>query len=107
MVILSQDKKRIINFENLVEIRVFLRNVYPLKDNVKRYDLQGMIQGGGCISLGIYDTEERAKEVLKEISMYNTRFNFFKYVCVDAQNIAAKNFLKDNVAFDLYEMPKE
>lgn len=61
MVILSQDKKRMFNFENLVEIRVFTHNSYPLKDNVKGYDLQGVTQDGKYIILGIYDTEERAK----------------------------------------------
>ena len=42
MIIVSQHKKRIFNFENLVEIRVFEHNNYPLKDNVKGYDLQGV-----------------------------------------------------------------
>lgn len=67
MVILSQNKKRIFNFENLVEIGVSLHNIYPLKDNVKGYDLQGIGQNGKYIILGIYDTEERAKDVLQEI----------------------------------------
>lgn len=100
MVILSQDKIQMINFDNVNEIFttetgeiLVINNTYITDD---------------CLDvLGKYKTEERAKEVLKEISMYNTRFNFFKYVCVDAQNIAAKNFLKDNVAFDLYEMPEK
>lgn len=67
MVILSQNKKRIFNFENLVEIGVFARNIYPPKDNVKGYDLQGMTQNGGYIILGAYETEERVKDVLQEI----------------------------------------
>ena len=81
MIIVSQNKKRIFNFENLVEIRVFTQGSYPLKDNVKGYDLQGVTQDGKYIILGIYDTEERAKEVLQEIiskyktTLYNSKTN--------------------------------
>ena len=81
MIIVSQDKKRMFNFENLVEIRVFVHNNYPLKDNVKGYDLQGVTQNGKYIILGIYATEERAKEVLQEIiskyktTLYNSKTN--------------------------------
>ena len=81
MIIVSQDKKRMFNFENLVEIRVFEHNNYPLKDNVKGYDLQGVTQNGKYIILGIYATEERAKEVLQEIiskyktTLYNSKTN--------------------------------
>ena len=60
MIIVSQDKKRIFNFENLIEIRVFVRNIYPPKDNVKKYDLQGVTQNEKYIILGIYATESRA-----------------------------------------------
>lgn len=67
MIIVSQNKKRIFNFENLVEIGVFARNIYPPKDNVKRYDLHGMGKNGQNIILGAYDTEKRAKDVLQEI----------------------------------------
>ena len=96
MVILSQDKKRMFNFENLVEIRVFVHNNYPLKDNVKGYDLQGIGQNGKYIILGIYDTEERAKEVLQEI--INT------YLDCNEENIYEKfAYVKNKV----FEMPTE
>ena len=96
MVILSQDKKRMFNFENLVEIRVFAHNNYPLKDNVKGYDLQGVTQNGKYIILGIYDTEERAKEVLEEIIK--------AYLDCNEQNVLAEYaYVKNKV----YEMPTE
>ena len=96
MVILSQNKKRIFNFENLIEIRVFVRNIYSPKDNVKGYDLQGIGQNGKYIILGIYDTEERAKEVLQEI--------IEAYLDCNEQNVLAEYaYVKNKV----YEMPTE
>lgn len=99
MVILSQDKNIVINFNNVKSLWI--------DDDVLDKTNTSFYINADDLFLGEYKTEERAKEVLKEILMYNARFNFFKYVCVGAQNLAAKNFLKDNVTFDLYEMPKE
>ena len=107
MVILSQNKKRMFNFENLVEIRVFVRNIYPPKDNVKRYDLQGVTQNGKYIILGIYATEERAKEVLLEIATHNATFNLFKCSDTEKQKRALEEFLKKGMMFDIYEMPEK
>lgn len=107
MVILSQNKKRIFNFENLVEIRVFAHNNYPLKDNVKGYDLQGVTQNGKYIILGIYATEERAKEVLLEIATHNATFNLFKCSDTEKQKRAVEEFLKKGMMFDIYEMPEK
>lgn len=107
MVILSQNKKRIINFENLVEIRVFVHNIYPLKDNVEGYELQGMMQSGKYIILGIYETEERAKEVLLEIATHNASFDLFKCSDAEKQKRAMKEFLEKGMMFDVYEMPEK
>ena len=107
MIIVSQDKKRMFNFENLVEIRVFEHNNYPLKDNVKGYDLQGVTQNGKYIILGIYATEERAKEVLLEIATHNATFNLFKCSDTEKQKRALEEFLKKGMMFDIYEMPEK
>lgn len=93
MIMVSPNGK-IINFENLVEIRVFTHDSYPLKDNVKGYDLQGVTQNGKYIILGIYDTEERAKQVLEEIIK--------AYLDCNEQNVLAEYaYVKNKV----YEMP--
>lgn len=107
MIIVSQNKKRMFNFENLVEIRVFAHNNYPLKDNVEGYDLQGVTQNGKYIILGIYDTEERAKEVLLEIVTHNATFNLFKCSDTEKQKRALEEFLKKGMMFDIYEMPEK
>ena len=61
MIIVSQDKKRIINFKNIADINIeFIHSDYELRASFI----------GECESfnIGNYEEEERAKEVLKEIT---------------------------------------
>lgn len=61
MIIVSQDKKAIINFNNVNEIRVTKTNTIIMFDNTYR-------SSDDCSDiLGTYKNEERAKEVLQEI----------------------------------------
>lgn len=61
MIIISQDKNTIVNFDNVSEIRVKYDGTIVMFDNT--YDNQN-----DCSDiLGKYETEERAKEVLQEI----------------------------------------
>ena len=60
MIIVSQDKKRIINFKNITDINIeFIHSDYELRVSFI----------GECESfnIGNYEEEERAKEVLQEI----------------------------------------
>lgn len=58
MIIVSQDKETIINFENITRISI----VPPVEKGYKY-----SIAINGCLDLGYYTSKERAKEVLKEI----------------------------------------
>lgn len=61
MIIISQDKNAIVNFDNVSEIRVKYDGTIVTFDNT--YDPRD-----DCSDiLGKYETEERAKEVLQEI----------------------------------------
>ena len=55
MLILSQDKNGIVNFTNITSILV------------ENKELIARVTNGHKATLGEYDTEERAKEVLQEI----------------------------------------
>lgn len=60
MIIVSQDKKQIINFETINFI-----DIMPMDDG--RFEIDANF--AHCITeLGYYETEKRAKEVLQEIS---------------------------------------
>ncbi len=65
MIIVSQDKKQILNFNNIQNIRI-----EPYGTHEKGKKIYKIFAGnfeGYTTKLGTYDTEERAKEVLQEI----------------------------------------
>lgn len=58
MIITSQDKETIINFESITRISI----IPPVEEGYKY-----SIAINGCLDLGYYKTKERAKEILQEI----------------------------------------
>lgn len=65
MIIVSQNKCTIVNFNNIQNIRI-----EPYGTHIKSKKIYKIFAGnfeGYATELGTYDTEERAKEVLAEI----------------------------------------
>lgn len=89
MIIVSQDKDLILNFENIVDIHIdnedTNRKIYALG----RIQVQYM--------LGEYKTEERAKEILQEI------INTYKHGIIRVK-IENCKWVEEN---QIYEMPDE
>ena len=85
MIIVSQDKSEIINFDKVQNIYVsgrFISLNFELNNNEV---------------IGTYETEERAKEVLKEILEAYKNCNYY----------SISQMGKGFVINDYYEMPKE
>ena len=90
MIIVSQDKTKIVNFDNLTQI--YITQDEEEKSYFIRYETVDSLYD----DLGEYKTEERAKEVLQEIvSKYKTTLYNSK------TNETVVNIPK------VYEMPKE
>lgn len=83
MLILSQDKKEIVNLDNI-------SNMFILCNTIKC-----MLINGGKTYIGTYDKEERAKEVLQEII---EAYKESRVVIID--NVKAENKV-------VYEMPEK
>ncbi len=83
MIIVSQDREHIVNFNNIKEIRINSYNSLMI-DIYSDYKLQ----------LGHYKTEERAKEVLQEIIKCYKDTNYEYENCWCLRNL-------------VYEMPEE
>ena len=67
MIIVSQDKKEIINFDNLVSVYVI--ESYEAKEKgLEKYNIDFATTDEINFVIGTYETEERAKEVLQEIT---------------------------------------
>ena len=90
MLILSQDKNGIVNLTNITSILV------------ENKELIARVTNGHKATLGEYDTEERAKEVLQEIILHYRATETFK---------AVSNKISDQVSCIaieqgfVYEMP--
>ena len=96
MIIVSQDRDLIINFDNVIVIGIAQNNSKEIDsitvDKEEQY-------------LGEYKTEERAKEVLQEI--YKNYADFELIRCINdnfQQQLIVRN---KNKYFDIYEMPED
>lgn len=87
MLIVSQDKKKIINLNTIQYINIFQNQLWA--GNIPNNQL-----GDFDTVLGTYETEERAKEVLQEIIGKYKQWN------KDANNAVT-------IIPKVYEMPKE
>lgn len=99
MLILSQDKKAIYNFDNIISIQVEKSN--------GKYEIIVYDAINDNTSLGRYDTEERSKDVLKSIVAIYQANKIFE--CTDRieQNQAIEEFLKEKMLPFAYEMLEE
>ena len=96
MLIISKDRDTAINFEN-VEI---LGIGNPLEDDDGRFKILANTTSDSQYTLARYDTEERAKEVLKEI------INTFSAAALNGTHDEIDLILKAKT-MARYEMPKE
>ena len=94
MIIVSQDKTKIVNFDNLSQI--YITQDEEEKSYFIRYETVDSLYD----DLGEYKTEERAKEVLQEILKY---YDSLKANTIYA--ISDKDYPMDMKSY--YDMPKE
>ncbi len=97
MIIVSQDKRMIINFDNVIGIVIRKNN----EENVYQIQCKSGNEASKRI-LGKYETEERAKEVLQEIiKQYKNLITSYKK--------GRSDYPIETLFFDrnVYEMPKE
>ena len=102
MIIVRKDKTKIVNFDNLIQI--YITQDEEETANFIRYESVDSLYE----DLGEYKTEERAKEVLQEIYTYKAMFEFYKSNPMDKElhEEIVNDLDKDNVLFDVYEMPE-
>lgn len=89
MIIVSQDRDKIVNFDNLVQ--VYITQDEEEKANFIRCETIDSLYD----DLGKYKTEERAKEVLQEIIRTCTCWENFKYG------------IAEGIGTPKYEMPED
>lgn len=98
MIIVSQDKMEIFNFEEIFRLYVdnWSNEEFATEPNCFCIKAEKSSDNMICAYLGEYETEERAKEVLQEIIK--------AYLdCNEQNHLAEFAYVKNKV----YEMPKE
>ena len=95
MIIVSQDKTKIVNFDNLTQI-------YITQDE-EETEIFIRCETVGCLydDLGVYKTGERAKEVLEEIIRMYKVSKGMSFTIGDAKKLSGKY---EN---EVYYMPEE
>lgn len=128
MIILSQDRKKIINFNNIREIMyidnerqkeliknmgldifdsVIKETMRISVEDIEGYGIYVYFDNGDNTILGQYKTEERAKEVLKMIVSAYQSCKLFQCTNNDAQEEMAKKYQEFSMTPFKFEMPKE
>ena len=104
MIIVSQEKDAILNFDNVIGI-ITATDIESKKERLIAIDTIDSER----YYIAKYETEERAKEVLQEIINLNIKFELYKTMPAEGkeQAIMLDNFSNNNIKFDTYEMPKE
>lgn len=98
MIIVSQIKEMIVNFDNICALGINKKNPKEILSTTNN---------GNTQTLGTYETDSRAKEVLKEIKTAYSNFTYFKNATKEGKDYII-NLLKHKYEqFDIYEMPKE
>ena len=97
MIIVNQDKDKIINFDHITEFCI--NN--PLENNEGEFEIIAENEWTREV-LGYYKTEERAKEIIKEITDFYTRADYSN--TVDARVAMPIIFAR---LYSKYEMPEE
>lgn len=107
MLIVSQDNKTILNFNNIQDIRIEKYTTHEKGKNI--YKIFGGNFEGYATEIGKYVTEERAKEVLYEIVQCYLNTEQYKCLssmpdCIIEEKVKLLNDLTES-AFS-YVMPK-
>lgn len=102
MIIVSQDKEVIVNFDNVQAINVHMQN----KKQVAAW-FSCNENNRNNVLLGNYETEERAKEVIKEIARFYRMYKGMENCNRDIQVMIAEQIEKDGQDLYVYKMPED
>ena len=99
MIIVSQDKDKIINHDN---VQLLWINVNILNKTIKTFYIYADHD-----FLGEYETEERAKEVLQGIYASYSVEELFKRADRDVQDVICEKYKKSETIPFVFQMPEK
>lgn len=102
MVIISQNKNRIINFDNILEIWID-SNILDKTEPAFTINAE---TDSTVIEIGNYATEERAKEVLQQIACRYSSEEIYKRANSKTQEELTRNYVEIKIIPYIFEMPE-
>lgn len=101
MLIISQDKQAIINFENMQSISI----ENPLEDDDGMFKIIAETDRS-IYALGRYAAEERAKEILTQIVYRYSAVEMYKIADEQTKNAIVQTYSEKGITPYIFEMPK-
>ncbi len=104
MLIVSQDKKMIMNLKNIESIAIG----NPLNNNLGKFPILTETTSDNEYVIAEYKTEERAKEVLEDIANAYSDFSYYRNAKdkEKQKEIGMELYMKYR-NFEIYKMPEE
>ena len=106
MIIVSQDKDVIVNFDNVVSVYV-IRDALSEEKGLENYNIDYSTNDEINIVIGTYATKERAKEILKMIVSAYQSYKLFQCTNNAIQEEIAKKYQEFSIIPFKFEMPQE
>ena len=101
MLILSQDKTFILNFNNIESIEIG-----NFEENRGKGIIYARLTSDYFYTIGEFNTIERAKEVLQEIISFYFQTEYFKSIC-NISYISSEQLNETQEKILVYEMPEK
>ena len=95
MIIISQDKNGILNFDNIQLCRINQEGIVYV-----------FLNEYNSFKLGEYSTEERAKEVLQQIACRYSSEEIYKRANSKTQEELTRNYVEIKIIPYIFEMPE-
>ena len=105
MIIVSQDKKMIVNFNSIVSVYV-IENYVSEEKGCKGYNIDFATNEEINFVLATYKTEERAKEVLQQIACRYSSEEIYKRANSKTQEELTRNYVEIKIIPYIFEMPE-
>lgn len=102
MIIVSQDKTKMINFDNILCIWIDDN----ILDKTEPSFTINVETGDFLVDVGNYSTEERAKEVLQQIACRYSSEEMYKRADSKTQEVLTRKYIETKIIPYIFEMPE-
>lgn len=104
MIIISWQRDIVVNMSTAKTVEISERRIYDDTHYII-FSIIATLNDDTTVILGNYKSEERAKEILKEIIMMYSTFELYKVATPEVQNQIAIQLFNQKKTLSVYEIP--